>query len=102
MREVVQLHGLFFQHSLIVLDNGVALIEEGFLDGIFRIKIALIRHGKTQTDVRSIILTHGHLDHTLNVTHLQKLTGYRVFAPRLDLDHAEGRHPYRGWSRVSD
>jgi glyoxylase-like metal-dependent hydrolase (beta-lactamase superfamily II) len=99
--QIVPLRGLIVQHHLIICDDGVDLIDGGFMGGIDRIQKALRKHGKTLSDVRSILLTHGHLDHTLNVAKLKKLTTCRVYAPRADRDHVMGRHQYCGWARVA-
>ena len=100
MAKVIQLRGLVVQHHMIVDGEDVHLIDGGFIGGISRIEKALARLGKDFSNVRSIILSHGHLDHTLNVARLQKLTGAIVFAPQVDRDHLEGRHSYQGWSRI--
>ena len=75
MRKVVQLRGLLVQHHLIIEGDDVHLIDSGFIDGIARIKKALAQQGLTLSNIRSLLLTHGHLDHTLNAVALQKLTG---------------------------
>jgi len=98
--KIVQLRGFIVHHHLIISESGIDLIDGGFLLGIRRIKRALAEHGKTLSDVRRLLLTHGHLDHTLNVAKLQKLTDCQVYAPIADRDHVQGQHHYRGWSQV--
>ncbi len=100
VRKVVQLRGFLVQHHLIIDENEIHLIDGGFIGGISRIKNALAKLGKTFSDLSSIVLTHGHLDHSLNLARLQQLSGCQVFAPRLDRGHLEGHHPYRGLSRL--
>lgn len=100
MRKVVQLRGLLVQHHFIVDGDDIHLIDGGMIGGIRRIKKGLKEIGKDLSNVRSIILSHGHLDHTLNVAKLQGLTDCEVLAPLRDRAHLEGRHRYRGWSRV--
>ena len=101
MPKIVPLRGLIVQHHLIISDDGVDLIDGGFFRGIARIKNALRRQGKTLSDVRSILLTHGHIDHTINVARLQKITNCRVYAPLADRDHVNSCHRYRGWSKIA-
>ncbi len=99
MRKIVQLRGLLVQHHLILDGDQVHLIDGGFIGAIPRIGKALAELGKNFSDINNIILTHGHLDHTLNLSQIQKLSGCKIYAPRLDQDHLEGRYPYRGLTR---
>lgn len=100
MIKVVQLRGLIVHHHLVIEGNEAFLIDSGFMGGVGRIKRALARHGWDFGNVRALILTHGHLDHTLNIAKLRQLSGCRVFAPREDRSHLEGNYPYRGWGRI--
>jgi len=100
MRKVVQLRGLLVQHHLIIDGDDIHLIDGGFIRGIPRIKKALAQIGKEFSDIRSIILSHGHLDHTRNIAKLQKLTHCPVFAPQKDRHHLNGQHPSRGLARI--
>jgi glyoxylase-like metal-dependent hydrolase (beta-lactamase superfamily II) len=80
--------------------NGLYLIDGGFIGGRYLLDRALRRRGWNQEPIRGIIVTHGHLDHILNVASLAKDSGAWVAAPRLDAAHYEGRFPYRGTARV--
>jgi len=100
VRKVVQIRSLLVQHYLIVHHDTIDLIDAGFLGGISQIKKALTELGKDLCDIRSIILTHGHLDHTLNVAKLQKISGCQVFTHQRERAHVEGRHHYRGLTRL--
>jgi glyoxylase-like metal-dependent hydrolase (beta-lactamase superfamily II) len=77
---------------------GLYLIDAGFIGGITLLKRALRRRGWEKEPIKGIILTHGHLDHVLNVAPLVKETGAWVAAPRLDADHYAGKPKYTGWS----
>jgi len=85
---------------MIIDGEDIHLIDGGFVGGIPRIERALARLGKDFCDVRSIVLTHGHLDHTLNITNLQKLANCPVYAPLEDRAHVIGNHRYEGWSKI--
>ena len=80
--------------------NGLYLIDGGFIGGRYLLARALRRRGWNQEPIRGIIVTHGHLDHILNVASLAKDSGAWIAAPRLDAAHYEGRFPYRGAARV--
>lgn len=79
--------------------DGVYLVDGGFLGAVRRIERALRRLDRGWPDVRAVLLTHGHLDHSLNLAGLKERSGARVFAPAADREHLAGRHPYRGASR---
>ena len=100
MRKVIQLRGFLVQHYLIVDGDEIHVIDGGFIGGISRIQRALNEMGKTFANVSSIIISHGHLDHLLNVAQLQELTHSNVYAPQADRDHIEGRHRYRSLAKV--
>jgi glyoxylase-like metal-dependent hydrolase (beta-lactamase superfamily II) len=80
--------------------NGLYLIDGGFIGGRYLLASALRRRGWNQEPIRGIIVTHGHLDHILNVASIAKDSGAWIAAPRLDAAHYEGRFPYRGVARV--
>ncbi len=62
---------------------------------------ALRSRGWECEPIRGIIVTHGHLDHILNVSDIARETGAWIAAPRLDADHYAGHPQYRGWKRVT-
>lgn len=100
MTKVVQLRGLIVHHHLIIRDQEVYLIDGGFLGGVARIEKTLARHGLDFSHVKALILTHGHLDHTLNVSKIKQLTQCMIHAPLLDQAHVEGRHLGKGLNRI--
>jgi len=85
---------------LLVDDAGIGLVDSGFIGDERRIHKAIRTLGYRSTDLRVILLTHGHLDHTLNAAALQNSTGARLYAPAGDELHVEGRYPYCGPARV--
>lgn len=81
--------------------SGLYLIDAGFIGGLFLLRRALRRRGWEREPIRGIIVTHGHLDHILNVSAIARKTGAWIAAPRLDADHFSGRPHYGGWARVA-
>ena len=81
--------------------NSLYLIDSGFIGGVGCLDRALSHQGWNKIPIRGIILTHGHLDHILNVVELVKRSGAWVAAPRLDSDHYAGRPVYRGISKIT-
>lgn len=80
--------------------DGLYLIDGGFIGGPRALSKALRAHGWQNDPIRGILLTHGHLDHTLNIATLVAETGAWVAAPALDAEHYEGSYPYEGPARV--
>ncbi|MCB1230764.1 MAG: MBL fold metallo-hydrolase [Verrucomicrobiae bacterium] len=93
---LVTAHGLLDheRHEATLVDGGL------FPSKINRIRERLRARGFAFSDVRAILLTHGHLDHTANLACLRKETGAPLYAPEVDRFHIEGRYPYRGLSRI--
>lgn len=81
--------------------DGLYLIDAGFLRARQALDAALRERGWRHEPIRGIIVTHGHLDHILNVGPLAEETGAWIAAPRLDAGHYAGRPPYHGWSRLT-
>ena len=81
--------------------SGLYLLDAGFIGGRWLLRRALRRRGWEGEPIRGIIVTHGHLDHILNVAVTARETGAWIAAPRIDGDHYSGRASYRGWARVT-
>lgn len=81
--------------------DSLYLIDTGFIGGISCLDHALARKGWDKIPIRGIILTHGHLDHILNVSKLANRHRAWIAAPRLDADYYEGNAVYHGISRIT-
>ncbi|MES2597929.1 MAG: MBL fold metallo-hydrolase [Verrucomicrobiota bacterium] len=81
--------------------KGLYLIDGGFIGGKRLLQRALRERGWDQEPILGILVTHGHLDHILNVASLAHETGAWIAAPRLDAAHYEGRAVYHGAARVT-
>lgn len=90
-------------HNFFVLrdDKGLYVIDGGFIGGWRLLQNAIRNEGWQDKPVLGIVVTHGHLDHILNVAHLAKAYGAWIAAPRLDADHYAGHPKYSGNSRVT-
>jgi glyoxylase-like metal-dependent hydrolase (beta-lactamase superfamily II) len=82
-------------------DTGLYLIDTGFINGKRFLRRELKRRGWDHLPLRGILLTHGHLDHTLNAVPMAKKYGAWIAGPRLDADHYLGRAKYTGLARVT-
>ncbi len=76
------------------------LIDTGLVGELGRLEATLARAGLGWRDVRAILLTHGHLDHTGNLAAIRRRSGAPVFAHPAEQAHIDGRYPYRGPARV--
>ncbi|WP_411845786.1 MBL fold metallo-hydrolase [Roseibacillus persicicus] len=81
--------------------RGLFLIDGGFVGGPAQLRRGLRKRGWEDEPVVGILLTHGHLDHILNVAQLVEDTGAWVAAPRADQAHYQGAASYRGPGRVT-
>jgi glyoxylase-like metal-dependent hydrolase (beta-lactamase superfamily II) len=88
MREVVE--GVFelrigyVNVHLVLTDDGVVLVDTGLPRRSARIDAALSSLKRTIGDVRTVLLTHHHPDHTGNVADVRTRSGARVIAHAAD------------------
>ena len=89
-------------YNFYVLKDGHALylIDGGFIGGGWFLRRRLKMMNWQDLTIAGILVTHGHLDHILNLDRLKKRTGAWIAAPRGDALHYQGRYPYRGLSKV--
>jgi glyoxylase-like metal-dependent hydrolase (beta-lactamase superfamily II) len=80
--------------------DGLYLIDGGFIGGRHLLARALRKRGWDREPIKGILVTHGHLDHILNVAPIAKASGAWIAAPRLDALHIQGRYAYRGLARI--
>lgn len=99
-RNIYQLRNAFVNFYLIEWDNDLVLIDGGFIAGIYKLKQQLKSINKTFTDINHILLTHGHLDHTANITRIKELSDAPVVGHPKDKAHIAGNYPYTGSARV--
>lgn len=81
--------------------RGLYLIDGGFIAARSALSKALRKKGWENEPIIGILLTHGHLDHILNVGRLAQETGAWIAAPRLDTAHYAGKPVYRGLARIT-
>src|SRR5215831_10235613 len=83
-----------------VANHEAVLVDAGFTGEMPRLERTLQTIGLGWADVRAILLTHGHLDHTRHLAHIKQLSGALVYAHPAEQAHMNGTFPYRGPSRV--
>ena len=100
-------HRLFTRvgRSFLVEHRGVlSLVDTGTEKDPPRILRALEKLGRKPEDVKQILLTHGHGDHSGGAKGTAELTGAPVFAGAADAEVIAGRAPYEmavaAWGRA--
>lgn len=81
--------------------RGLYLLDAGFVGGRCLLRRALKERGWDHEPILGIVVTHGHLDHILNVAKLAEETGAWVAAPRHDAAHYQGCPNYNGAAKVT-
>ena len=71
-------------NTFIIEDNGLTLIDTGTANSADKIFAAIIKGGKDPHDIKRIILTHCHPDHTGSAAEIKKRLNIPVFAHYVD------------------
>jgi len=85
---------------LLIDDDGVVLVDSGFAGDLRRLQGAITGLGFQPHQLKAILITHGHIDHTANAAALQAWSGAKVYAPAGDELHLDGRYAYRRAAKV--
>ena len=80
-------------------DDEAILIDAGMIGESYQITRILKRHGLGLENIKAILLTHGHIDHTGNLFWLRKHTAAPLYAHTAERDHIKGIYPYTGINR---
>lgn len=99
--DLLQIRSLGVNFYVLHDSEGLYLIDGGFVGGRHLLRRALKRRGWDSERIVGIIVTHGHLDHILNIGRIAEETGAWIAAPRLDASHYEGCPSYRGVSKIT-
>ena len=87
-------------HLLVEADGrGAVLLDTGLVGERGQIRRALRRLGLGASDVRAILLTHGHLDHAGNLAWARAWTGAPIYAHAAEQAVIDGTFPYAGVNR---
>jgi glyoxylase-like metal-dependent hydrolase (beta-lactamase superfamily II) len=76
--------------------NEAVLIDTGLIGEVAKLHRILQSLHLEWGDIKAILLTHGHLDHTSNLAALKKLTEAPLLAHPLEQPHIDGSFKYSG------
>jgi glyoxylase-like metal-dependent hydrolase (beta-lactamase superfamily II) len=97
-KRIVPLRGFMGLCHLLIEENnkGAVLIDTGLFGEAWMLKLALNKRGLSPKDIKAVLMTHGHLDHSGNLSYLKKLTGAKIYAHPLEQDIINGCFDYQG------
>ena len=82
---------------LVSVEDGLLLVDTGIPGNAKRILAFIERLGRRPDELRTIVLTHWHIDHAGSVAELKRLTGAQVAIHELDAPVLAGRErPAKG------
>jgi glyoxylase-like metal-dependent hydrolase (beta-lactamase superfamily II) len=85
---------------LIVLDDEVTLVDSGYAKNWGRIEQAIRGLGREPEDVKDILVTHLHPDHTGSLAQAQQATGARVWMHSADAEPVRTGVASRPWKHT--
>lgn len=100
VRRVVRLGGPWVSAHLLADEAGLTLIDTGLWGVASRLKEVVGKSGRRPEELRNIVLTHGHLDHTGGAAEIQEWCGARVWVHPADAGHVNRVVRYRGSARI--
>ena len=86
---------------LLKTDDGLLLIDAGWPGKTEKIFAAVRESGHNPTDIRHLLLTHGHVDHGGSAAEVKRRTGARTYAHPLDLELITTGHAERPGTTVT-
>jgi len=101
LEDLLQIRSFGVNFYVLRDSRGLYLLDAGFVGGRCLLRRALKARGWDHEPILGIVVSHGHLDHILNVGKLAEETGAWVAAPRLDAAHYQGCPAYHGAARVT-
>jgi len=99
--DLIQIRNVMVNFYVLRDSDGLYLIDCGFIGGKKLLLTSLQECGWDKEPILGIILTHGHLDHILNVSSISQDYGAWIIAPELDSPFYEGKASYSGIAKIT-
>ena len=87
-------------HHLLVHNQEAVLLDTGLCGEIGTVRYLLKHLNLEPENLKAILLTHGHLDHTGNLAYWVEQYGIPVYGHAAEQDHVNGNYPYKGINRI--
>lgn len=97
---IYPIRGIMGVCFLLVKDGEAVIIDTGLAGEHWIIRHLFKKLGLMPSDLRAILLTHGHLDHTGNLFRIKEWSGAPIYAFTNEHEHINGEHAYSGISQV--
>lgn len=91
--------GLLGANIYLIVDDGLTLVDTGFKGRLRAIVDSIHGLSHSLPDIRQIIITHHHPDHSGNLARLKELTDAKVIAHAGDVPYIDGSLPQPGLQR---
>jgi glyoxylase-like metal-dependent hydrolase (beta-lactamase superfamily II) len=83
-----------YTNMFLAAEKDLTLIDTGFRGSMPAVVELVRKLGRKPEEIKLVILTHNHLDHTGGLEELRKLAAVKVAAHRADVNIPEGIVPY--------
>ncbi len=84
---------MLYVHAFLISDEEVTLVDSGLSGRSEKFLKTLFALGRQATDLKHILITHHHVDHTGSLAALVKATGAKVYIHPLDAPLVRGERP---------
>ncbi len=91
--------GVLGANVFLLAGDGLTLVDTGFKGRLKGIIDSIKLLGYSTLDIKRIIVTHHHADHTGNLADLKRLTNAEIIAHAADVPYIEGTVPQPGLQR---
>ena len=83
----------FVNAYLVVTDDGIVLVDTGLPSTHAKLQRELAEAGRSVGDIRTVLLTHWHADHTGGLPRVRATSGARVVTSAVDAPVVSGERP---------
>jgi glyoxylase-like metal-dependent hydrolase (beta-lactamase superfamily II) len=98
MQVIPQVYQLTFRYAniFLIVEDSLTLIDTGYPGNTKGLAGFIRTLGRSPEEIKLIILTHNHFDHTGGLAALRRLTTAKVAAPKIDFTLGKDIWPYPG------